>query len=72
MDKWASYLDSLKPLELRCCVVCGGGSHEGMHFSQLKYAQLLNFKIMNTLETFLDTEKAENITANRKAFSTAD
>ena len=48
LDKWALYLDSSKPLGLRCCVVCvmrcdvggfgrvggGVGAHEGMHFSQ--------------------------------------
>ena len=49
LDKWAPYFDSLKPLGLRCSVVCvmcvmwggwgprdsmGWGAPEGMHFSQ--------------------------------------
>ena len=48
-DKWAPYLDSLKPLGLRCCVISvirrdvGGGTGEGKHFSQSKNARLLNF-----------------------------
>ena len=48
LDKGAPYLDSLKPLGLRGCVVfvmwcdVGVGAREGMHFSQSKNARLLN------------------------------
>ena len=49
LEKLAPYLDSLKPLGLRCCFVCDVvgwgrmGLVNGMHFSQTKNAVLLKY-----------------------------